>query len=88
MVWSPSLLFAAKIMARNVVFFALSFFELAFDVLKQTQGGHGISLSDPQTSRTPAAPARAPPRPGERGVTVWGGKSSISHSMVRERREK
>ena len=41
--------------------------------MKQTQGGHGISLSGPQTSRTPAAPARAPPRPGERGVTVWDG---------------
>ena len=26
-------------------------------------------------SRTPAAPARAPPRPGERGVTVWDGDS-------------
>ena len=47
--------------------------EIAFDVMKQTQGGHGISLSGPQTSRTPAAPARAPPRPGERGVTVWDG---------------
>ena len=31
------------------------------------------SLSGPRTSRTPAAPARAPPRPGERGVTVWDG---------------
>ena len=29
--------------------------------------------SRPQTSRTPATPARAPPRPGERGVTVWDG---------------
>ena len=28
--------------------------ELAFDVMKQKQGGHGISLSGPQTSRTPA----------------------------------
>ena len=27
----------------------------------------------PHTRRTPAAPARAPPRPGERGVTVWDG---------------
>ena len=26
-----------------------------------------IALGPPQTSRTPAAPARAPPRPGERG---------------------
>ena len=51
------------------------FLSLAFDVMKQTQGGHGTSLSGPQTSRTPAAPARAPPRPGERGVTVWDGDS-------------
>merc|ERR1739841_336189 len=50
---------------------------LAFDVMKQTQGGHGISLSGPQTSRTPAAPARAPPRPGERGVTVWDESPSM-----------
>ena len=50
------------------------FFELAFDVVKQTQGTR-TSLSGPQTSRTPAAPARAPPRPGERGVTVWDGNS-------------
>ena len=28
----------------------------------------------PHTRRTPAAPARAPPRPGERGVTVWDGR--------------
>ena len=45
--------------------------------LKQTQGGHGISLSGPQTSRTPAAPARAPPRPGERGVTVWDSQARV-----------
>ena len=45
--------------------------------MKQTQGGHGISLSGPQTSRTPAAPARAPPRPGERGVTVWDESPSM-----------
>ena len=29
----------------------------------------------PHTRRTPAAPARAPPRQGERGVTVWDGDS-------------
>jgi len=29
----------------------LCFLSLAFDVMKQTQGGHGISLSGPQTSR-------------------------------------
>ena len=29
----------------------------------------------PSHPRTPAAPARAPPRPGERGVTVWDGNS-------------
>ena len=29
------------------------------------------ALGPTATSRTPAAPARAPPRPGERGVTVW-----------------
>ena len=34
------------------------FLSLAFDVMKQTQGGHGISLSGPQTSRTPAAHPR------------------------------
>ena len=55
----------------------LNFLSLAFDVMKQTQGGHGISLSGPQTSRTPAAPARAPPRPGERGVTAWDESPSM-----------
>ena len=50
--------------------FFLSWFRIK-NTHTQTQGGHGISLSGPQTSRTPAAPARAPPRPGERGVTVW-----------------
>ena len=45
------------------------------------QGGHGIDdvalgpTDIPHTRRTPAAPARAPPRPGERGVTVWDGNS-------------
>ena len=34
-----------------------------------------LALGPRQTSRTPAAPARAPPRPGERGVTVWDGNS-------------
>ena len=39
---------------------------------KQTQGGHGISLSDPQTSRTPAA-ARARPTPaGRKGSDSFG----------------
>ena len=52
---------------------------------EQTQGGHGISLSGPQTSRTPAATrARpAPPRPGERGVTVWDGHFYIFFSESR-----
>ena len=58
------------------------FLSLAFDVREQTQGGHGISLSGPQTSRTPAAPARAPPRPGERGVTVWDYESSMLSPVI------
>ena len=39
-------------------------FELAFDGMTQTQGGHthATSLSGPQTSRTPAAPALGTPR--------------------------
>jgi len=56
---------------------------------RRTWLGYGISLSGPQTSRTPAAPALAPPRPGERGVTAWdGNRTSILHSIVQERREK
>ena len=37
----------------------------------------------PHTRRTPAAPPRAPPRPGERGVTAWEGQPSILHSMCK-----
>ena len=60
------------------------FCSLAFDVRKQTQGGHGMSLSGPQTSRTPVAPARARPTPGERGVTVWdGNRTGILHSRCK-----
>merc|ERR1711965_549494 len=33
-------------------------------------------------SRTPAAPARAPPRPGERGVTVWDGQPEYVESWL------
>ena len=44
--------------------------------------GKGISLSDPQTSRTPDAPARAPPRPGERDFL------SIYHPHVRPGRRR
>jgi len=46
------------------------FLSLAFDVMKQTQGGHGISLSGSQTSLTPAAhppPPRAPHPGREKG---------------------
>jgi len=53
------------------------FFELAscYETNARRTHTHDASLSGPQTSRTPAAPARAPPRPGERGVTVWDGNS-------------
>ena len=36
----------------------------------------------PHTRRTPAAPARAPPRPGERGVTVWDGQPEYVESWL------
>ena len=56
-----------------------SFLSLAFDVMKtNARRTWHIALGPtdiPHTRRTPAAPARAPPRPGERGVTVWDGDS-------------
>ena len=36
----------------------------------------------PSHPRTPAAPARAPPRPGERGVTVWDCKPEYVESWL------
>ena len=62
----------ARVPSAPVPFKIRSFISLslAFDVMKQTQGGHGISLSGPQTSRTPAAhppPPRAPHLGREKG---------------------
>ena len=55
---------------RSLALFLL--LSLAFDVMKQTQGGHGISLSGPQTSRTPAAHPRAPTPAGRKGSDSLG----------------
>ena len=55
---------------RTMLFFELSL--RCYETNARRTWHIALGLTDiPHTRRTPAAPARAPPRPGERGVTVW-----------------
>ena len=59
------------------------FSQFAFGVMKQTKADMAYRSRAHRHPAHPPPPARAPPRPGERGVTAWDGNrtSVFLHSM-------